>query len=347
MQPRIAGAIVGLAAVATFTACSSGGGASSGAQAATAAGLQEAVEANADALLRRDFATTYETLSKDCRRKNSLREWTSQLVFDGALLEGAAASKLEELAIDRVETQNVTATTGQAQTFVVTLEGNKLPLEEGVITWVYEGGRWKAADCTGIGAQPLPQPAASDTTTTTGAISTISPTATPVAEAKPEEFLAKTNFATAPLVVTIDPKRYEELTYSEPFSDSYTITVDITREIGPTVLSPTGPIRAAGRFVGVRYRLDNGTDQRLSPERAFGDLVEITDGTQAWSEAEFTVVSATNRAFRTPQPTTEIRTDRSTTVWVVFDVPAGVPMKGLVLGLEEGKPSAMALPARA
>ena len=116
-------------------------------QPATEDGLVAAATAMHELLLDGRYADTYDHLTAECQQAWTQDEWASNLDGAVAAFETFEGRELGSMSIDAVTVEDLTGGSASVRTDLRGPDGEPLPMGGAGAPWVYQDGRWRAADC--------------------------------------------------------------------------------------------------------------------------------------------------------------------------------------------------------
>lgn len=301
------------------------GGGASGTRADTAS-LERATRTLGERLVGGE-GDTYEFLSAACREEIPEAEWEASMQLVMGLLRAFVG---DDVSVRAVETRDVRDGEGEARFLLDVPEPDdpdvRVEDDSEWLPWRFEDGAWRVADCDAL---------TEGSGGTDGGGADGDPFAVDLGEL---------DFDGAESTVTID----REAMFSTPSEGEATLTLLEVAEVeSPVEDGAGGRHRARGRFVGARYRVDNGTDGDL---KLFFDVVtqlDATDGETAFAIEDGAASDAVSAAREGDAANDDVPPGGSGTAWVVYDVPEDAEIVGFVyrpdsFGFED--PVAVGLP---
>jgi len=118
--------------------------------------------------------------------------------------------------------------------------------------------------------------------------------------------------------------------FSEPFNGDYKIALiekrDFESPIKHSLLDKY--FKARGKFVGIKYEIQNNTDDQITPSMHFNDFIVATDGIRKWHpHSDATHIISSKMEGLSFADYLGAGFDDFT--WVVFDIPVDAEIVGL------------------
>lgn len=144
------------------------------------------------------------------------------------------------------------------------------------------------------------------------------------------------NMGRSPYSGTVEISAVSSELIQQPFEDPY----------GPEMIDPQG------QFVGIRLEFKNNLDSSFQPSSVVLDNMQVTDGTQSWSIADYNGVhdmDAPSWAWSENQGdesgATEVGAGFTLFTWALFDVPTDANPTAIAYQ-SEGRQYCLAIPTR-
>ena len=140
------------------------------------------------------------------------------------------------------------------------------------------------------------------------------------------------DFGKANYSISINNELWKTSTmYADSFRGEYIITLIEKQEFNSPIESSFGfeDVTARGKFIGIKYEIQNNTDDQIQPGFHFNDLIVATDGNRKW-HSDYNATSEISFIMDGLSFADYLGAGFVDSTWVVFDIPVDAEIVGLV-----------------